>query len=100
MTARSPRQNHNPRQAPRAELNLQNQRFKKDAAYREAKALLHLATILGVGVASNGIDVLTVSTKRTPFELGRWLHDELAKRSRAVSEIIEQGNAARTGAPS
>jgi hypothetical protein len=58
-----------------------------------AKALLLLADALGIKVGSDGVDVVTVSTSRVPFEVSRWLHVELCKRSRDVSKIIEAENA-------
>jgi hypothetical protein len=54
---------------------------------------------LGIKVGYVGTDVITVAPGVSP-ELGRWIHVELAKRAPAVIAIIEDKNAARTGASS
>jgi hypothetical protein len=52
------------------------------------KSLLLLANTLGVKVASNGINVITVTRSSVPPEVGRWLHNELAKQPAAVLAVI------------
>jgi hypothetical protein len=58
----------------------------------KARLLLRLADTLGVKVGSDGKNLITITRSAVPPELGRWLHAELCKRSRAVAKIIEQEN--------
>jgi hypothetical protein len=62
----------------------------------EAMLLLRLADALAIKVGYVGTDVITVTRSSVPLEVGRWLHAELSKHKRAVTEIIQQENAART----
>ena len=47
-----------------------------------ARFLLAAADDLGVRVGTNGDEIATLSTSRTPFETVRWLERELAKNKR------------------
>ena len=58
----------------------------------EAQLLLSLADALAIKVGFSGTDVVTVARSPVPLEVGRWLHTELCKHSRAVIEIIQQEN--------
>jgi hypothetical protein len=78
--AASPTPNHAPSQT-----NL--------AARDFAAALLRLATNLGIGVAHDGKNVLTVAPN-VPIELGRWLHTRLCEHSQQVIAIIDAGGRA------
>jgi hypothetical protein len=66
----------------------------------EAQLLLSLADALAIKVGFSGTDVVTVARAPVPLAVGRWIHVELCKHKRAVIEIIQQENAARTGASS
>ena len=68
-------------------------------AHCEAMLILRQAQALGIGIATDGVEVITVAPG-VPLELSNWLHVELAKRAPAVIAIIEDKNAARTGASS
>jgi hypothetical protein len=94
MTARSPRQKHNPRQAPRAEPNLQFPRVRKDAAYRAAKALLTAALGWGIrcGASDDGTELIIVTPARVPRAVCRWFEHELAIRRPEVVQVILQEN--------
>ena len=65
-----------------------------------AAFLLDAADSLNIKVATNGVDVITVSTTKVPFETIRWLEAELAKHKRAVIAAILGETAGRSGAAS
>jgi hypothetical protein len=64
---------------------------------RTAAFILDAADELNIKVGTNGVDVITVTTTRVPFETIRWLHAELVKHKREVIAAIISENAARTG---
>ena len=66
----------------------------------KALLLLSLANALAIKVGSDGQNLITVSSAPVPLEVGRWLHAELCKHKAAVIALIENENAARTGAMS
>ena len=84
--AASPSLNHNPAQT--------------NPAARSATFVLAAADELNIKVGTDGVDVITISTRLVPLEVGRWIHGELAKNKRAVIAAIQRENAARTGAMS
>ena len=67
-------------------------KFRSYERAMTAKALLLLADALDIKVGCDETDVVTVSTSRMPLEISRWIHNELAKRKRAVIKIIQAGN--------
>jgi hypothetical protein len=65
------------------------QAARADAA---AAFLLTTADALAIKVATDGVDVITISTTRVPFETIRWLEAELVKNKQAVIAAIMRKN--------
>ena len=63
-------------------------------ALRSATLLLAAAAALNIKVGTDGVDVITVST-RVPLAVIRWIEDELVKNKPAVIAVIQRENAGR-----
>jgi len=82
--AASPTRNQVPAQTNPAARSAADERAGAVAAF-----LLDAADLLNIKVATDGDNVITVTTTRVPF---RWLHAELVKNKRGVIAAILREN--------